>query len=172
MNPPFDSKKVSEVLQKYRYALLVLLVGAVLLAWPTEKAVSSQPSAPMKTDEIGSFDVSELEERMEQTLSAMKGVGRAEVVLTLQSGSRKILAEDTDLQQDAARRSTLILNAGSGVETTVTTQMISPVFQGALVVCDGGGQAEVRLEVVHAVEALTGLRADRISVSERDAGGH
>lgn len=167
MNQSFDGQKVWNALQKYRYALLVLLVGAVLLMWPAGKEQRTAPMTAPSSLESDSFDLSELEKRMAQTLSSIQGVGRAEVVLTLQSGSRKVLAEDIDVQQDSARNSTLILSTGSGTESTVTTQVLYPVFQGALVVCDGGGNARVRLEVLRAVEALTGLKADHISVSER-----
>ena len=53
-----------------------------------------------------------------------------------------------------------------GTEETVTLQQISPQYQGALVVCSGGGNPSVRLQVVEAVSALTGLGADHISVCE------
>ena len=52
----------------------------------------------------------------------------------------------------------------SGVEGTVTLQQLSPQFQGALVVCSGGGEPTVQLRLVEAVSALTGLGADKISV--------
>ena len=39
-----------------------------------------------------------------------------------------------------------------------------PQFRGALVVCQGGGDPAVRLAVIEAVSALTGLGSDKISV--------
>ena len=39
-----------------------------------------------------------------------------------------------------------------------------PVFQGALVVCEGADQAQVRLAMTQAVSALTGLGTDRITI--------
>ena len=58
----------------------------------------------------------------------------------------------------------VVISAGSGVEGTVTLQQLSPQFQGALVVCSGGGEPTVQLRLVEAVSALTGLGADKISV--------
>ncbi|MFQ8983403.1 MAG: hypothetical protein ACLR6W_04145 [Evtepia sp.] len=54
---------------------------------------------------------------------------------------------------------------GSSQET-VTVQEIYPRYQGALVVCPGGDDPEVRLQITEALSALTGLGADKISISE------
>ena len=53
---------------------------------------------------------------------------------------------------------------GAGGEDVVVTQERYPQYRGALVVCDGGGVDAVRLQVIEAVSALTGLGADRIAV--------
>ena len=39
-----------------------------------------------------------------------------------------------------------------------------PVYQGAVVVCEGAERAAVRLAIVEAVSSLTGLGSDKISV--------
>jgi len=43
---------------------------------------------------------------------------------------------------------------------------MQPTYRGALVVCQGGGQADVKLAVTEAVAVLTGLPADRITVAK------
>ena len=54
----------------------------------------------------------------------------------------------------------------SGGEEPVVTTTRYPTYRGALVVCQGGDQASVRLAVTEAVTALTGLPADRVSVAK------
>ena len=51
-------------------------------------------------------------------------------------------------------------------EEVVVTKSIYPVYRGALVVCDGGDEARVKLAVTEAVTALTGLSADRVTVAK------
>ena len=101
-------------------------------------------------------------------LAQIDGVGEVRVVLTLQSGPRRILAQDSQSTVDEGRTeaevTNVVISAGSGVEGTVTLQQLSPQFQGALVVCSGGGEPTVQLRLVEAVSALTGLGADKISV--------
>ena len=46
----------------------------------------------------------------------------------------------------------------------MVTQETYPQYRGALVVCEGGGNDAVRLQVIAAVSALTGLGSDRIAV--------
>ena len=46
------------------------------------------------------------------------------------------------------------------------TRILSPTYRGALVVCQGGDRADVRLAVIEAVSVLTGLSSDRITVAK------
>ena len=55
------------------------------------------------------------------------------------------------------------MDSGSGQEAVLLMQRY-PTFQGALVVCEGGDNAEIRLLMARAVSALTGIGTDRITV--------
>ena len=59
------------------------------------------------------------------------------------------------------------MSTGSGTEEAVSVKTIYPEFQGALVVCQGAGNASVKLEVLKAVSAITGLSSDQISICQR-----
>ena len=56
------------------------------------------------------------------------------------------------------------VEGSSGEQGVVPLQTVAPQFRGALVVCPGGGEAKVKLELIRAVSALTGLGADSITV--------
>ena len=49
-------------------------------------------------------------------------------------------------------------------KTPVVTKTKKASYAGAVVVCDGADSAVVRLRIVQAVSALTGLGSDKISV--------
>ena len=108
------------------------------------------------------------ERRMAEILSRIEGAGKLQVMLTLKSGSQLELAEDTDrtIESDEQRTKseTVTINRGSGQQDVVITQQRYPVYQGAVVVCQGADRASVRLAVTEAVAALTGLSSDKISV--------
>ena len=158
--------RVSAALGKYKFVLLTVAVGLALLLWPS--APKTQTAAPVDTPAPQAAQGSELERRLEEVLSEIEGAGQVRVVLTLKGGPRQILAQDADTTTGAGEMrstvSTVVVSKGSGNEEAVVVQQLSPQYQGALVVCSGGEIPEVRLRLVEAVSALTGLGADKISV--------
>lgn len=160
--------RFSELWKKYRYAALIVLLGVLLMLLPSRgKKTAAGESASSSAE---SFSLSQTEQRMEAILGQMEGVGRLRVMLTLAAGPRLQLAEDTDVSAEngagltRSRRETVTLSRGSGLQEVVVTNQIYPVYQGAVVVCQGAGSSAVRLAVTEAVSALTGLSADRITV--------
>lgn len=155
--------KWSELWKKYKFAVLVVLVGILLMLLP----VSSQTKEP-EPSEIPqeTFDLESVEQRMEEILGRIDGVGKLRLMLTLQSGTRLTLAEDTQRDQDRTQRETVTLNRGSGSQDIVVTSRYYPVYQGAVVVCQGADSSAVRLAVTETVQVLTGLSSDRIQVAK------
>ncbi|MCC8182016.1 MAG: stage III sporulation protein AG [Clostridiales bacterium] len=169
MRPKWNTEKAKELLKRYQYVLLVLALGVGLMLWPSgeENADTSETETDAQTAENSLDDtVADLERRMAQALSQMQGVGETTVVLTVKSGTQRVLATD----ENGDERETVIVSAGSSQQETVTVQEIAPQLQGALVVCVGGGDPEVKLQVLQAVEALTGLSANQISICEGTGG--
>ena len=86
------------------------------------------------------------------------------MVLSLNSGQRQILAQDR--QQDSAGSSLeTVTIGGSPDRAVVPIQTMAPEFRGALVVCEGAEEPQVRLEVTKAVCVLTGLGTDCVCVT-------
>ena len=106
---------------------------------------------------------------MEAILGKIDGVGKLRLMLTLRSGTRLTLAENTQREENRTQRETVTLNRGSGYQDVVVTRETYPVYLGAVVVCQGAGSGGVRLAVTEAVAALTGLPADRITVVQWDS---
>ena len=161
--PPW-SQNWGSFLKKYQYVLLVALVGAVLLLLPTGERPAPDTPAPA-SEQI--FRLDDLEERLEQALSRIEGAGTVHAVLTLKSGSRQILAQT--IERESGGGSTyapVTVGRGTGSQEVVPLQTLAPEFQGALIVCQGGGDPAVRLNVLQAVSALTGLGADKISICQ------
>ena len=155
---------VRSALDRYKYVLIVIAAGIILLLWPTGER-NDGTAAPANVRET--FDLDALEEKLSRTLSMVEGAGEVTVTLTVKSGMEQVLASDraTSVSErgSSVEEETVLVNTGSGQETVLLTQKY-PTFQGALVVCQGGDSAEVRLLLTQAVSALTGLGADRITV--------
>ena len=164
-----EVRNLVEGLKSARYPLLVVLAGLLLLLWPSAPPPEAEAAAS-SAQGPGAYDLTALEERLSRSLSRIEGVGETEVVLTVSSLGREVLAQDESRRGEEWSQTTVILQGSDRQETTVTTEVLAPSFQGALVVCEGGGSAAVRLEVKRAISALTGLGADRITVCARQGG--
>lgn len=163
-----QGKKLLGKLGQYKYMLLIILAGILLLLLPTSGAEKQESG---KKDDIVAeedFSVEALEEKLADTLSEIDGAGQVRVMLTVESGMKRILAQDGSMEQEegAIQRETqtVVISSGSGTQETVLVQQVYPTFQGALVVASGGGDPAVRLKLTEAVAALTGLGADKISI--------
>jgi len=156
-------KKGIEALERYKYVLLVLLAGALLLLWPAKEAAGPACDTG-QTDRDALFDTQQLERRLEKALSQVEGAGQVTVVLTLDGGPRRILAQDGRAGQESRETSVVLASRGSGSQEAVELQRLSPVYRGALVVSSGADDPQVRLSLSQAVSSLTGLGADKISI--------
>lgn len=160
---------VRRLWDRYKYAALVVLIGAGLLLWPSGKG-GTETTLQRRTETV---DIRDIQVEMEDILGTMSGVGQVKVMLTVDSDGERQLAQDTELSysgsaaapEDYSRRSETVLTDGEG-DGTVVTRTLYPTYRGALVVCQGGDRADVRLTVTEAVSALTGLSADRITVAK------
>ena len=157
---------VWKLLNQYKYVLIVIAAGILLLLWPTgERGQEAEAGGTADVREV--FDLEAMEEKLSQTLSKVEGAGEVTVTLTVKSGMEQVLASDrtTSVTErgSSVEEETVLVNSGGSQEALLLTQRY-PTFQGALVVCPGGDNVEIRLLLTQAVSALTGLGADRITV--------
>ena len=158
-------QKVKASWSQYQLVWLVILAGLVLLCLPTGGQDRESPEEAVVSSD---FDLAQTEERLSQALSKIHGAGEVTVVLTVANGPRQILAQDETRngEEGEERTETVVLNRGSGYQETVTIQEVYPRYQGALLVCPGGDDPSIRLQLTQAMSALTGLGADKISISK------
>jgi stage III sporulation protein AG len=171
--------KVTEIISnagkplvKYKYLLLVILAGLVILLWPR----GTDPPDAAVLPEPEAFDLQAMEERLAETLSAIRGVGNAKVMLTLKTDMEVVVVQDTNVRShremegdrpqtvDDERQTETVLAGSSGSGSPIIAKRIYPQYQGALVVCEGAGDVKVQMAVLEAVAALTGLRSDAVTV--------
>lgn len=162
---------VQRIWERYKWAVLVILAGVVALLWPS--GGTKETSTAQSTAVAALGDPEALQEKMEEILSHISGVGEVRLLLTVETDGERQLAGNTETSYSGSAsapedfsRSWEAVMAQDGGQTPVVTTTRYPTYRGALVVCQGGDQASVRLAVTEAVTALTGLPADRVSVAK------
>jgi len=150
---------------KYKYVLLLGLVGVLLMVWPVKETEEGMADL----NEVRQEEHILLEEALEQLLSQMEGVGKAQVLLTVEQGARAVYAYDRADSRTGTGESLqteLVTLSQNGEQIPVEEQRTSPVYRGAAVVCEGGGSPSVRLLITEMIQSLTGLPADRIVITK------
>ena len=150
-------EKAGPWIGKYKYLVLILLVGVGLMLIPgtkKEKAATVQNVAiPVQT--------ASMTEELEEILSNIKGAGRVQVMLTIKSSEQTVYQTDTPATD---RQDTVIITGDDRSQSGLVQQIISPTYRGAIVLCQGADSANVCLAIKEAVSKVTGLDASQISV--------
>ncbi len=165
-----DLTKFLDIAKKYKYMLLVLLLGLLLISFPSGEKVQQTGDFYREIE----FDVGEFEREIEKALSSSNGVGRVKVMLSLDSSVENVYAKEARqsskkqesgvVSEATSDMKPQILSEGSGKQSPVVVKELYPAFRGALVICDGADDISTRVGVIESVSALTGLTSDRISV--------
>lgn len=148
------------MLLQYRWALLILMLGAILLLVPEQKTVQQPTTAEAETEP----EMTDLETKLERILSQVAGAGEVHVMLTVQQSAETVYQADTTQSVAGNLEAETVLTDQGSAEVPIAVKVISPVYQGALVVAEGGDRASVRLGLMEAVASVTGLTADQITV--------
>lgn len=152
-------EKLRDFLKRYWYVVLVLAVGLILMAIPTgnqEAEVSEQPIIP---------DNPALQEQLEEILMQIRGAGKVKVLLTESCGAQTVYQTDHDTRGEGSGNvKTVIVTDADRNQNGLIYRIDPPVYLGAVIVCQGGDSAAVKLAIVEAVSSVTGLSSDRITV--------
>ena len=163
MEATAPKQRINALLGKYKYPILVALVGLGLMLLPSEQE-PTEPTEPPRAVECS------LEEKLEALLGRIEGAGQVSVLLTEKEGSQTLYQTDsqTDADDSGSRRTddTVLIEDENRTESGLVRQTLGPVYRGAVVLCQGADDPTVKLAVVEAVRCVTGLGADQISVQK------
>ena len=196
MNKQFDWKNI-----KKTDWIVLALIGAILLVivlpdennrtWQTENKQSDTVALDTGTiGETGKSDVEKyttyLEERLEDVLEEMDGVGKVEVMITLSDSGESVVEKDTKdigtsvTETDAegnrstyeweSQSETVRIENENGNYPYVGKELL-PTIEGIVVVAEGGGNATVVSQISKAVMALFPVEAHKIIVVKMSQGG-
>ncbi len=116
-----------------------------------------------ENETITSEYVSDLERRMENTLSQIKGAGKVSVAITVQGGNQTVIATDV----------TTIKN-GNEIKVTETPLLVGgkvvvlnelfPEIRGVIIVSSGADKLSVKLDLVNAATTLLAIDDSRVQI--------
>ncbi len=197
---------MGKILEKYhlekwfqRDNLVILVLAGILLVvivWPTEstsKQESQQNKQQTSVKEQSMeetlttspyevlYDYTEyLEDKLEDALVDMKGVGRVKVMITLDTSEELIVEKDTPMvrnnttenDKDGGSRQVYQMDAGESTvyekrgneEVPYVSKTIMPKISGILVLAEGAGTGTISKNISEIAQALFDIDAHKVRV--------
>lgn len=150
-------EKATRWIGRYKYILLILLIGIGLMLIPGNE--SDEETQAQQTQQT--VQETSMAEELEKILANIQGAGRVQVMLTVRAGEQTIYQTDIPA---ADREDTVIVTDESRAQNGLVQQIISPTYRGAIILCQGADNAAVCLAIKEAVSKVTGLDSSQISV--------
>ena len=185
-------KKGKEILSntKKSQLLLILLAGLlmIVISFPTEERDAKENEAEEKMIFSNSDKVNEyseyLEERIAEALEHVEGVGKTEVVITLESNGQKVVEKDEQassqvtneedsnggtrsIEDSSSDRTSVYTQQSDGAQEPYVSEEILPQIKGVLVIAEGGADAVIVQDIIEAIQALFGIEAHKIKIMKR-----
>ena len=182
---------------KYFPALIVILLIGIGLIIPWQSNEDKQAATDFYEDEtdrtpeqisnegLNGIELN-LEQRLKNILSQIKGVGEVEVTVLLASGPRFDYAVNVSTiekqidekdQSGGVRTTTEITEDGqlvivrsdrTGGEEPVVTQEYKPDIQGVLVVAEGADNPRVKANLLNAITTILDLEAHKVDIQSKE----
>ena len=167
------------------YVLLLLLL--IVIALPVKKKDKNTGNNEREVEqgtssqkERDTTQVEAMEQELSNALSKVDGVGKVDVVITLESTNQKIVEKDRPTSENSEKtdgegRNSLV-SSGSTEESTVyekssdggqSPYVVSETFpevRGVLVIAEGGDNAAVKQQISEGIMALFRVDAHKIKV--------
>lgn len=157
--------KTKAFISKNKYVVFIIVLGLVFMLIPSktssEKSIQNQPVAEQQPK-------ISIEERLSDILKQIEGAGKVEVMLTVAKGEETVYQTDNEItsESDNVRQNTntVTVTDANRNQSGLVRQRVSPIYLGAIVVCQGADDPNIRLAVTEAVAKVTGLKSNHISV--------
>lgn len=172
--------------------ILIVTIVAINYIWNDDNqknnTITNDPNKKLAMEEniVSESNLSNtsssIEEKLENILSNIKGVGDVKVLITYSESSKLIplydedssstVTEETDsgggtrVVNETSTSKEVIYEENDGVKTPMTQSVVNPKIEGAIITATGANDAEVKTNIVQAVEAVTGLATYKIQVFE------
>ena len=123
-----------------------------------------------------------LEERLENILSNISGVGHVKVFINYSESSETVamynensktsVTEETDTSggvrkvEETDSQKEIVYQEDSGSKTPIVQKTVEPKIEGAIITAKGASNINIKTSIIQAVEAATGLATHKIQVFE------
>lgn len=165
-----------------KFALLVVLLAAVLIMFlnvsnTTQNLNTSSTKKTFNNLEYVSSSayIDNMEKKLINVLSSIKGAGNVNVMITLENGPELKIATSVDERTNTSTSTSttttsvtvvenpIIINQ-NGTSTPLVLMEIMPKVKGVVVVAEGATNVKTKLELLEAVQSLLNVSSNNIQI--------
>lgn len=181
----WGSLKIGKLQVRTQTLIFILgILGIILIGLGPMLSRMTQPRQPDHTaaPSLSVQYVQDLEDRLQEVLHHVDGVGKVKVMVTLQNGYGYEYAKTEKVNHDAmedikaadskkvqekkvVEESFIIIEGANGKEPLVTKEL-EPQIKGVVVVCEGGDQPAIVGKVVETLKVALNISSTQITVSK------
>lgn len=183
-----NKKQIENIL--FLIILLIIVVIVINKVWNSGKQEGYDKSdnkilaqtIEEKSNKTSSLDYYNLQESLEEILETIEGVGDVKVLINYSETSSVVaLYNETVTESSTEEKDTsggtrninqtdtqkeIAYSEENGNSEPITQKVIMPTIEGAIVTAKGASNANIKANIISAVEAVTGLATHKIQVFE------
>lgn len=161
--------KIKSLKHKERYIVIACVLGVALIL--LSELVPSGNSSTKNADDGMDYQeyIVSLEEKTQDIISSIDGVGKCKVMITLCETDESFYASNIEENTDSghiSKKNEYVFYEDNNNDSPVLIKQTFPKVMGVAVVCQGGDNAFVKERVISAVSSLFGISSAKISVSK------
>jgi stage III sporulation protein AG len=162
--------------------LLTAVLFLIVLSIPHTDKGEEEAETMTEAEDTEEESVQELETRLVETLSAVEGVGKVKVMITLKSSKESVVNKDTPYEESEEKdgestkktvtngeETVLIEEDGESVPYVV--KELEPEIEGVVVIAQGGANASIQQNITEAVTALFDVPVNKVKVLKMEVSG-
>lgn len=104
-----------------------------------------------------------MQAELADAIASVRGAGKTKVLVNWESGTEAIIAYVTSVNGNATNSSPQLVTEG-GVTKPIVLKEIYPKALGVVIICEGGDNVQVKLDIINAVCVLLDITPDKINV--------
>lgn len=186
-----NKKKIENLV----FLVIVLIITIVVINYiwngkkSSNKTITNSIGKQLATTQVNqnkkqteTNNTNTLEQRLEDILSNIDGVGSVRVFINYSESSETVamynensktsVTEETDTSggirkvEETDSQKEIVYQEDSGNKVPIIQKMVEPKIEGAIVTAKGASNVNIKTNIIQAVEAATGLATHKIQVFE------
>ena len=148
-----EKKNLKDLFKKIKIEYIAVAALIVVVALIASSSFSFSKSDSTDAQNVSSY-VTELEKKLSKSLSEVKGAGRVEVIISVESGFKSVYKESTN---------GLVLVIGKPVVVTEGY----PAITGVIIVAEGANNLSVKISLLSAARIFLNVGEEKIKILTR-----